>query len=315
MDIKDSLSFVFCVSDAYATYIRVTIKSIIENHKNYKVKIYVLSNFISCKNRKLLEESVAGSNAIIHIHIVDDTSLKGLKETWSIFAWYRLLVPECIPSDVHRILYLDADTIVCGDVSELFKINMDGYSIAACIDPESFNDDTFTRCHYNKEKKYVCAGVLLMNLDVWRDSQLGKDMIAFGFDNNDWIKLPDQDVINVLCQDEKLILPLKYGIMDYFLKEDRFYKEPYRAQLIECLENPAIVHFAGQNPWKRELATAVMQDEWDKYNEMLKHPVQKRYVTKGWNLVKLLVWNTLHPNQHVHMMTKEDIFKRLEKTK
>ena len=125
----------------------------------------------------------------------------------------------------------------------------------------------------------------------------------------------DQDTINILCKDTKIILPLRYGIMDYFLKEERFYKEPYRTQLQECLENPAIVHYAGQNPWKRELATAVIQEEWDRYNQMLKHPAKKVYITKGWLLFKMLIWNALHPNCHAHRTTKEDILRKIEQTK
>ena len=308
------LNFAFCVNDGYVPYICVTIKGIIENHRSYKVIIHVLSDYISVEKNALLEEVVDGYNADIIVHIVDDTPLKGLKDTWSIYTWYRVLLPQSLSEDIHRVLYLDADVVVTNDLADLFAINMEGVAIAGCIDPESFNEETFSRCSYSKEKRYICAGVLLMNLDYWREHNLTKKIIQFGFKNDSWIKFPDQDTINVICQDNKIVLPLKFGIMDYFFKEDRFYNSPYKEQLLECIENPAIVHYAGQSPWKRELATAVMQDEWNKYNQTLLHPAKMIYITKGWQLVKMLIWNVLHPNRQSDRLTKEKILLKLEKT-
>ena len=309
-------NFAFCVNDGYVPYICVTITSIIENHRGIKKAIYVLSDKVSERNRYLLEEVVADDqDTCLKIVIVDDTPLQGLKDTWPIYAWYRLLIPNYLPKEVHKILYLDADTVVCGDLTSLFKIEMSDYSVAGCLDPETFNQETFDRCGYDMNDQYLCSGVLLMNLDFWRKHQLAQKMISYAREYNDRIKFPDQDTINILCKDTKIILPLRYGIMDYFLKEERFYKEPYRTQLQECLENPAIVHYAGQNPWKRELATAVMQEEWDRYNQMLKHPAKKVYITKGWLLFKMLIWNALHPNCHAHRTTKEDILRKIEQTK
>lgn len=308
------LHFSFCVNDGYIPYICVTIKSIVENHNDKKIVIHVLTDVVSQKNEKLLNEAVVDSMAIVQVHIVDEKPLHGLKTTWSIYAWYRMLLPVSLPRNVHRVLYLDADTIVAGGVDDFFRLDMNGSAVAGCIDPESFNDETFQRCGYDKKKKYICSGVLLMNLDYWREHSLADKMIQWGRENNDRIKFPDQDTINVLCQDSKIVLPLKYGIMDYFFKQDRFYHVPYKTQLRDCIEHPAIVHYAGQNPWKRELANAVMQDEWDKYNKLLKHPVKKIYITKGWLLIKMIVWQALHPCRKTNRLTKSKILKRLEET-
>lgn len=309
------LNFAFCVNDGYIHYICVTIKSIIENHRGIQKNIYVLSDEVSERSRRLLAETVADDSFThFEVIIVDDTPLRGLKDTWSIYTWYRVLLPKYLPDDVHMVLYLDADVVVAGDLQELFAIEMHGLAVAGCIDPESFNQETLERCELSMAQKYICAGVLLMNLDYWRENDLAKKVIQFGRDNNDRIKFPDQDTINILCQDSKIVLPLRYGIMDYFFENDRFYQEPYKQQLIDCINRPAIVHYAGRNPWKRELATTVMQDVWEKYNRMLKHPVKKVYITKGWLLVKLLLWKVLHPQVRTNRLTRQDILKRLKVT-
>lgn len=308
-----SFHFALCVNDGYVPYICVTIKSIVENHKNENVSIHVLSDHISPKKESLLKEAVAGHrNISLNIHIVDDTILKGLKNTWSIYTWYRVLLPKVLPKDVHRVLYLDADTLVTSNLSELFNIDMTDKAIAGAIDILSFMPQTFERCMYEQEKGYVCAGVMLMNLDYWRLHDLTDKVISWGRENDARIQFPDQDTINYLCRDNKIILPLRYGIIGAYFEKEVFFKNPYLKQVKECLENPAIIHYAGQAPWKIELSYHPLQDEWEKYNNMLSHPAKKEYITKGWNFIKMKIWNMLHPNQIKSRINKKELLQKIE---
>ena len=73
-------------------------------------------------------------NAILDIVIVDDSKLKDLKDTWTIYTWYRVLLPEIDGCSVHRVLYLDADTLVSENIEELFSLDMTGKAIAGTVD-------------------------------------------------------------------------------------------------------------------------------------------------------------------------------------
>ena len=307
------LHFAFCVNDGYVPYICVTINSIIVNNKDYSVTIYVLSDYISPKGMRLLNEVVSKGNANLQVHIVDDTILKGLKDTWSIYTWYRVLLPKVLSEDVHRVLYLDADTLVTADVSDLFKMDMTEKAIAGSIDILSFDSETFERCKYEPEKKYLCAGVMLMNLDYWRENELTKKIVEWGKENDARIKFPDQDTINYICRNNKIILPMRYGILGVYFVDKVFYEQPYLNDLKECISSPAIIHYAGENPWKIELSNHLYQDEWEKYNSMLRHPAKREYITKGWNFVKMKIWQMLHPNQKKLRLIKEDVIERIKK--
>ena len=301
-----------CVNDGYIPYACVTIKSIIENHKNKIVNIHLLSDFVSDKMRCLLDEVVKYSTQTkLQIHIVNDESLRGLKDSWSIYAWYRIFLPQFLPNTINRVLYLDADTIVVGNLKDLFSLNMEGKAIAGCLDPESFNQETFKRCGYDYSKKYICSGVLLMNLDYWRKYNLTNKVIQWGHENNDRIKFPDQDTINYLCRDSKIILPLQYGIIGCFFQQSQYYQPPFIGELRNAIKSPKIIHYAGQAPWKIELSTHLMQKEWEKYNKMLKHPARRFYITKGLNFIKMKVWKMLHPFQKPTHMTIEEVKQKL----
>ena len=309
---KHTIHIAFCVNNNYIPYIIVTCISILENNTSNNITIHVFIDTISEKNKRLLKDNIKKyKNGKIEIHLVNDSLLIGLKDTWSIYAWYRILIPEILPDNIHRILYLDADIIVKDNLEDLFLINMDDKSIASTIDIETFNEETFLRCKYDKDKKYICSGVLLMNLDYWRKENLTNKIILWAKENNHLIKFPDQDTINYICQDTKILLPIRYGIQAPFLTNNKFYKEPYYQELKDCITKPAIIHYAGCNPWIKELSTHPFTIDWIKYNKKMTKPVKRFYKTKGWLFFKMIVWNILHPNRNKNKLTIEDVKNRL----
>ena len=299
----------FCVNDGYAEYIMVTIKGLLDNNSS-PIMIHVLSDYISERHVDRLKDLVGSYPfAELNVIIVDDSKLRGLKDTWTIYTWYRVLLPEILDVDVHRVLYLDADVLVAGDIGELFRIDMTDKAIAGTIDFQSKYISTYQRCGYEQEKEYVCAGIMLMNLDYWREHDIANQVVRWGRDNNDRIQFPDQDSINYICRDAKILLPLKYDIVDGFFHDDYFYKN-YPQELRECVEAPVIIHYAGQAPWVVELSNHLLQDEWEKYNGGLEKPVNKIYQSKGFLKIKVMLYRLFHAKTN-KTLKKQDVIDRL----
>lgn len=291
------MDIAFCVNDRFAEYIGVTIQSICDTQPDSDVVIHVLSDFLTDRRRRRLEEIVMSfSNIRLFFYKVDDLSLRGLKDTWSIYTWYRVLLPDLLPAEVHRVLYLDADTLVTGDLSDLYLMDMKDKAIACVTDIMSFDNDTFDRCRFPKEKGYVCAGVMMMNLDFWRECKLSERIIRFGLQNDARIRFPDQDTINILCQDTKIILPLKFGIQEVFFRDERLHTYHWLEQMSGCVEDPRIVHYAGYAPWFKEFDWTVMHYRWMNCSRKLRHPVMPRYQTRGLNMFKVMVHRLLYPD-------------------
>ena len=299
----------FCVNDGYAQYIMVTIKGLLENNSN-PIVIHVLSDYISERNVGKLQDLVGSYPfAELNVVIVDDSKLRGLKDTWTIYTWYRVLLPEILDKDVHRVLYLDADVLVTGNIGELFRLDMTGKAIAGTIDFQSKDISTYKRCGYEPEKEYVCAGIMLMNLDYWREHDIANQVVRWGRDNNDRIQFPDQDSINYICRNAKILLPLKYDIVDGFFHDDYYYQH-YPRELRECVDAPVIIHYAGQAPWVVELSNHLLQDEWEKYNRELKEPVNKIYQSKGILKIKVILYRLFHTKTD-KTLNKRDVIERL----
>lgn len=304
--------FAFCVNDAYVPYIAVTIKSIRVHHPDEELVFHILTDGVSEKNRARLQEEVADDPGVsCHIITVDRSKVCRLrkgKQHESV--WYRVLLPEYLSDDVHRVLFLDADTLVTGSLDALFELDLDGRSVAGCLDPLSFNADTFERLEYDPALKYLCAGVLMINLDYWREHGLEERIIAFATDQAERLRFWDQDAVNYVCRDTKLVLPLRYGVMSCFFWPAWVGRIGSKEELRECLLNPAIIHFAGNAPWKKELSRMLFHEDWQRYNKMLRRPVVRRYSLKGFKLLKLFAWNIVFPGKRKdRLITREKALK------
>ena len=166
--------------------------------------------------------------------------------------YYRLFLSDILPSTIEKVLYLDGDIIVRHSLLPLWHINMDGYAIGAAKDAAGGDVAIYNRLSYPPEKGYFNAGVLLINLKYWRDNDVKKDCIRYIHDFPDRIFYQDQDVLNVVLQDKKLIFPIKYNFQAGFLKKVSCCDK--RGYDSEGIKDPVIVHFTeAWKPWYIDL--------------------------------------------------------------
>lgn len=269
----DTFHIAFGINDAYSKYIRVIINSTCVNNPHNPIYFHILSDYISKRNKKLLQEEIDRfQNAHMIIHIIDKGKIEGIYcGNWNISTWYRIFLPEILPADVKKILYLDADTVVNGSLKDIFELSMDGKSIAAVHDLIPFAKQRADSLKLPKGDKYICAGVMLINLDYWRQNNIMGKILEFAKSYADILYCPDQDSINVVCQNSKKLLPFKYG----YVRE--FYNK----------KNSVIIHYSGYRPWLT-VYKPPYHEIWKKYNNNLKRPLNfKLFNLKLWMKIKI----------------------------
>ena len=180
-------------------------------------------------------------------------------------AYYRLSLPELLP-DVDRIIWLDGDTIVFDDLTELIKIDMKGNIIMGFLDsvPDAIKNFGF------KTPTVVCSGVLLMDLNGIRKYGYSKKIEEFISKNRNNLKQQDQTIINVVFQDRIAPIPPKYGIWAWsekaVAKKHNDKQWPHlkynETELFEAIDHPAIVHFIWPKPFWRK-PTRFDKEWWD----------------------------------------------------
>jgi lipopolysaccharide biosynthesis glycosyltransferase len=272
------MEFAFCINDAYAQYVCVTICSIFENNPGKDVHIHILTDGLSEKNIQKMESLVKKYGGKVSIYNVDNKQFDGLKMTWSVYAWYRCVIPELLPDSVQKILYLDADTVVAGKIDELFEMDMTNIAVMAVSDTSVNDDSTYERLGYEKSKKYFCTGVLMMNLAYWREHHISEKVLDWGRKNFDINDIPDQDALNVICQDCKIHLPLKFGIMSDFILDIQFITS-HKHEIRELLNDARIIHYAACPPWIYEKDIHFLSKKWHKYAKIIGGVKRQHYFT------------------------------------
>lgn len=164
---------------------------------------------------------------------------------WSPVIFYRLIACSIFPN-IDKLLYLDSDTLVCGDLSELFNTNISNYALGAVRDMAPTEDANNPNGKYVREfaenhlqnDVYFNSGILLMNLkNMAKNQQLLLDVKVP-------LKYPDQDILNVGLHKQIKPLTLKYNfapgvkISKNFTGHDRNADQDYK-----------ILHFYTAKPY------------------------------------------------------------------
>ncbi len=185
-----------------------------------------------------------------------------------------LVLPRLVES---RCLFLNADTLVMGDVWELLDTDMEGLPIGAAVSidkkdlhfrplprrPTIERIRTIDRLHnlgfMPGGGNYFNSGVLLMDCNVVRDRFPEWETLSSIEKLQPFTALPNQDRLNQFFHGHWFQLPLKWNVRigikrSVTLNEQRFRYAPesIKREMREAAESPMIWHYMGATkPWRR----------------------------------------------------------------
>jgi lipopolysaccharide biosynthesis glycosyltransferase len=120
--------------------------------------------------------------------------------------YYRVLLGSILPPDIDRVLYLDADTIVLSDLRPLFERDLGAAVIGAALDRGSAQ-----MAAKRGLARYVNSGVLVMDLQRWRQGDFARRCLDFAARHPEQISYGDQCAINVVCADDVQVLEPRWN--------------------------------------------------------------------------------------------------------
>lgn len=201
---------IFYASDEnYLPFLAVSLDSLKENaSKEYRYEIYVLNTEIEEKATERVKK-FEDENFGIHFIDVSDkleevkNSLQ-LRDYYTGATYYRIFIANMFP-EYEKALYIDSDTIVLGDISELYNTELNDNLIGAIPDEAVAVVPEFRL--YTKEtlgivaEEYFNAGVILMNLNEFRKSDFYGKFCGL-LKTYKFSVAQDQDYLNVICKDK-----------------------------------------------------------------------------------------------------------------
>lgn len=252
----------------------VMLRSLAEANRNGSFDIYVAHSSLTDSDFSRISNALSGVQARVHSITVGDGFFEGApklartsKETY-----YRLLIGEILPREVHRILYIDPDTVINKSLDEFYNLDLGGNILAGGTHVYGIHRKiNIARLKLKKTSCYVNAGVMLIDLDKWRQTVTSKKIFDFISENQKKLVLADQDVINVIFEDKMLAVDERIYNLDektycyYSLKP--FAKD--RISLDWVRNNTVIIHFNGKHkPWREKKYRGRLGEYFEKYKNI-----------------------------------------------
>lgn len=247
---KVTIPIFYAIDDGYSKFVAVSIKSLIMNaNNNYNYDINVIYENLSEENAKKLKSLETDNVKIIltemnqNLSMITDKLGNRLREyTFTLTIFFRLFIPVMFPK-YHKCIYIDADTVIPGDISRLYNEDL-GNNYLGCIVDKSTIDNEILASYFEEvvgipRDKYINSGVLLMNSKKLRELKIDEKFLdlytKYGFD----VIAPDQDYINSMC----------YGHIKYLSDIYDAMPNPNNKEV----EKPVIIHYnLFLKPWQYE---------------------------------------------------------------
>lgn len=223
-----------------------------------RIELVILDGGISEETKAKLHESWRDMDMTIRWMTPDVSAIEHLPlKFWFTRATYlRLLIPDLLPQTLNKAIYMDCDVLVLKDIEELWNVELGEHPIGAVQDMKLPN---FGKAFLSldglppADTPYYHSGMLLMNLQKWRERDLTKKIIQFIEDHSATIRWIDQDGINAVLAHSCLPLDPRWNVsIESFT--DAWEKSPFdRDTFTSLTTNPSIVHFATRSkPWHAE---------------------------------------------------------------
>lgn len=246
------ITVVCAVDNNYLRHCAALLHSLYEQNRQHDLAVYVIHADLLPEERAKFVGFLGQFLPALSLLQADASVLEGFPVSGhvTVSTYFRLLLPVLLPAGLQRVLFIDSDAIVTDSLAELWQTPLEGKALAAVPEHRRSCAD-----HGYVFGEYFNAGMMLVDLEVWRQAHLIERGRAFAQAHPDRLRHWDQDVLNHVFAGQWLAVgdrwnacPHLFGLTGgYDLSRDKLTPE-------ECLaiDRPAIVHYAGPGtvkPW------------------------------------------------------------------
>lgn len=246
------MNIVYTCDDNFVWIAGISMISLYETNRETKdLSVYLLGDNVSKENKELLKSIAKRYDRTFTAIDVPDLQIPEAlcNKRWPRSAYTRLFSGLLLPTQVEKVLYLDCDTIITDNISQLNEIDIKDYTIFGVKD--CISRQYKENIGLNKDDIYINAGVLLINLNKMRQKDISKEIETFFNKYEKTMFFADQDVLNGILRGKVGVLHPKYDVMTllyaYSYSDIKQLRRPtnyYSKELVEeAVNRPAIIHF------------------------------------------------------------------------
>ncbi|HYD29480.1 MAG TPA: glycosyltransferase family 8 protein [Azospirillaceae bacterium] len=245
------IQVLFCCDTGFYQHAAVAMASLLENNARHRFDIHLITaGNDTTALTKLLASLKRFGNFTFTLH---PFNLKSYSHFFtdrhiSLEAYLRLFAPKVLDPTIDKVLYLDCDIVVTGDVGELWATNLGDKAVAGVWDP--YVD---TRRHVlgiAPGRPYINSGVLLFNLKAWRERGVTEKLIACIGARGRELAFHDQDALNIVLSDSIMLLDYRWNFHVWMFNLKLWQFRDQLPAIRRAARHPAILHFTcKEKPW------------------------------------------------------------------
>lgn len=270
---KDVVNIAFAIDNNYVIPTMVALDSIFKSSSSTtKYNFYVLESGLTKHSKELMSKQIEKGNHNVSFISIDDNVIsdwEGLNVIAPIII-ARILIPDLLPKEVEKVIYMDTDIFVTADLAKLYNIDLEFMSTGMVKDfSEAHLSKLYAPFGFKFTHGYYNAGIMLMDLKKWRNMNLSRRIFETMYANPQMYKevpLADQNVISEVVGPTILPLDLRWNNQCY-LSRCKFISD----------NDGAIYHYTIDKPWNRLINFELSEAE-TRYLQHWKNSPYKYYI-------------------------------------
>jgi lipopolysaccharide biosynthesis glycosyltransferase len=252
--LNTTVNLALAFDKGYITPFNVLLTSIFKNNRGNKIKIHVIATGVNEVEQRAIIDYAEKNGHEIAFYEVDHATIskfslpdhEGAYLTAAVY--YRLFFASLVPQDVDRLIYIDVDTLVVGNLAELAAADIGHYPIGAVIDTDM---PVRTDLGIHSTEDYFNSGVMLIDRARWLEQKITEQCIQVIHDEPERIKqYADQDVLNMVLMNNWYKLDSRFNLMRLYVPN-----EVPKRDFNKFLADKIVVHFNGRKPWFKDSIT------------------------------------------------------------
>lgn len=277
---SQDINIVLASDGNYAQHACVAMTSVLLNtEKPEKIRFFLIDDNIDEKNKALCLNTIEKNGGRLSFVTANEDALKNAYISGSLTraAYFRLDIPNILPIDVERAIYLDCDLLVLDEIKKLWNYDMQNNPVAAVEDygilsSKGKRAEKTKNFDWKEDDSYFNSGVLLIDVKQWRENNYAGKLIKLVGERS--FRHHDQDALNYMFMGKWGKLPIRWNVIPpiFNMMPRIAFDSKMRKNAIKALRNIGIFHYAGgYKPWEYDVYKGFNE----KYYEYLAHTEYK----------------------------------------